>query len=115
MLTLSDLVLAVGRRANIIEAGRVIGPETPAVPGLDTPLATTQVSLTDKGVSGKSLDTLSREHPEFSSGGVYVTDVLRNDQHLPATPRPSSTAVTCSPWSAPARAWANWRPGSARP
>ncbi|MFE5833144.1 aspartate-alanine antiporter [Streptomyces sp. NPDC056508] len=85
-LTLSDLVLAVGRRANIIEAGRVIGPETPAVPGLDTPLATTQVSLTDKAVSGKSLDTLSKEHPEFSSGGVYVTDVLRNDQHLPATP-----------------------------
>ncbi|MFF9065193.1 aspartate-alanine antiporter [Streptomyces sp. NPDC014891] len=85
-LTLSDLVLTVGRRANIIEAGRVIGPETPAVPGLDTPLATTQVSLTDRSAAGKSLDTLSREHPEFSSGGVYVTDVLRNDQHLPATP-----------------------------
>ncbi|MGW2299756.1 aspartate-alanine antiporter [Streptomyces sp. NPDC001809] len=85
-LTLSDLVLTVGRRANIIEAGRVIGPETPAVPGLDTPLATTQVSLTDRSATGKSLDTLAREHPEFSSGGVYVTDVLRNDQHLPATP-----------------------------
>ncbi|WP_395360738.1 aspartate-alanine antiporter [Streptomyces sp. YH02] len=85
-LTLSDLVLTVGRRANIIAAGRAIGPETPAVPGLDTPLATTQVSLTDKGAVGKSLDTLAREHPEFTSGGVYVTDVLRNDQHLPATP-----------------------------
>ncbi|MFE7549976.1 aspartate-alanine antiporter [Streptomyces gardneri] len=85
-LTLSDLVLTVGRRANIIEAGRIIGPETPAVPGLDTPLATTEVALTDKGAVGKSLDTLSKEHPEFSSGGVYVTDVLRNEQHLPATP-----------------------------
>ncbi|MFD5367416.1 aspartate-alanine antiporter [Streptomyces sp. NPDC127103] len=85
-LTLSDLVLTVGRRANIIEAGRVIGPETPAVPGLDTPLATTQISLTDRNAAGKSLDALSKEHPEFSSGGVYVTDVLRNDQHLPATP-----------------------------
>ncbi|MEX0170146.1 aspartate-alanine antiporter [Streptomyces sp. LMG1-1-1.1] len=85
-LTLSDLVLAVGRRANIIEAGRVIGPETPAVPGLDTPLATTQVSLTDKEAVGKSINALTKEHPEFSSGGVYVTDVLRNEQHLPATP-----------------------------
>ncbi|WP_329623293.1 aspartate-alanine antiporter [Streptomyces sp. NBC_01255] len=85
-LTLSDLVLTVGRRANIIEAGRVIGPETPAVPGLDTPLATTEVSLTDKSVVDKSLDTLFKEHPEFSSGGVYVTDVVRNEQHLPATP-----------------------------
>ncbi|MFB7610178.1 aspartate-alanine antiporter [Streptomyces gardneri] len=85
-LTLSDLVLTVGRRANIIEAGRIIGPETAAVPGLDTPLATTEVSLTDKGAVGKSLDALSKEHPEFSSGGVYVTDVLRNEQHLPATP-----------------------------
>ncbi|MFF8377020.1 aspartate-alanine antiporter [Streptomyces sp. NPDC015661] len=85
-LTLSDLVLMVGRRSNIIDAGRRVGPETPAIPGLDTPLATTQVSLTDKTVAGKSIDTLTKEHPEFSSGGVYVTDVLRNEQHLPATP-----------------------------
>ncbi|MFD4374719.1 aspartate-alanine antiporter [Streptomyces sp. NPDC058486] len=85
-LTLSDLVLAVGRRANIIEAGREIGPETPAVPGLDTPLATKQVSLTDKTAVGKSLDQLTTEHPEIASGGVYVTDVLRNESHLPATP-----------------------------
>lgn len=85
-LTLSDLVLMVGRRSNIIDAGRHVGPETPAVPGLDTPLATTQVSLTDKAAVGKSLDALSTAHPEFGNGGVYVTDVLRNDQHLPATP-----------------------------
>ncbi|GGY29564.1 aspartate-alanine antiporter [Streptomyces omiyaensis] len=85
-LTLSDLVLAVGRRANIIEAGRLIGPETPAVPGLDTPLATQQVSLTDRSAAGKSLDTLTTEHPEIASGGVYVTDVLRGEAHLPATP-----------------------------
>ncbi|MFH9955551.1 aspartate-alanine antiporter [Streptomyces roseolus] len=85
-LTLSDLVLAVGRRANIIEAGRQIGPETPAVPGLDTPLATQQVSLTDTSAAGKSLDQLTTEHPEIASGGVYVTDVLRNESHLPATP-----------------------------
>ncbi|MFH9739902.1 aspartate-alanine antiporter [Streptomyces roseolus] len=85
-LTLSDLVLAVGRRANIIEAGRQIGPETPAVPGLDTPLATQQVSLTDASAAGKSLDQLTTEHPEIASGGVYVTDVLRNESHLPATP-----------------------------
>ncbi|MFF0479784.1 aspartate-alanine antiporter [Streptomyces sp. NPDC004435] len=85
-LTLSDLVLAVGRRANIIEAGRQIGPETPAVPGLDTPLATQQVSLTDRTADGKSLDRLTTEHPEIASGGVYVTDVLRGEAHLPATP-----------------------------
>ncbi|MFE0643634.1 aspartate-alanine antiporter [Streptomyces sp. NPDC058877] len=85
-LTLSDLVLVVGRRSNIIAAGRQIGPETPAIPGLDTPLATTQVALTDRSAVGKSLDTLAGEHPEFTSGGVYVTDVLRNEQHLPATP-----------------------------
>ncbi|MFF5971805.1 aspartate-alanine antiporter [Streptomyces sp. NPDC012769] len=85
-LTLSDLILTVGRRANIIEAGRIIGPETPAVPGLDTPLATTQVSLTDTSVSGKSLDGLQKEHPEFATSGVYVTEVLRGDQMLPANP-----------------------------
>ncbi|GHA70279.1 aspartate-alanine antiporter [Streptomyces termitum] len=85
-LTLSDLVLTVGRRTAIIEAGRSIGPETPAVPGLDTPLASTQVSLTDKSVDGKSIETLNREHPEFATGGVYVTDVLRNESDLPATP-----------------------------
>lgn len=85
-LTLSDLVLAVGRRTNVIEAGRVIGPETPAVPGLDTALSTTQVSLTDKSAAGKSLDTLNRERPEFANNGVYVTEIQRGDQVLPATP-----------------------------
>ncbi|MGW4162676.1 aspartate-alanine antiporter [Streptomyces sp. NPDC004788] len=85
-LTLSDLVLMVGRRANIIEAGRLVGPETPAVPGLDTPLASSQVSLTHKSVSGKTLDTLTKEHPEFADSGVYVTEVMRGDQVLPATP-----------------------------
>lgn len=85
-LTLSDLVLVVGRRSNTIEAGRAIGPETPGIPGVDTPLATSQVAVTDRSVSGKSLDDIQRTHPEFARDGVYVTDVLRNDQHLPATP-----------------------------
>ncbi|MFD9570011.1 aspartate-alanine antiporter [Streptomyces sp. NPDC059982] len=85
-LTLSDLVLVVGRRANTIEAGRAIGPETPGIPGVDTPLATSQIAVTDRSVSGKSIDRIQREHPEFARDGVYVTDVLRGDQNLPATP-----------------------------
>ncbi|MGW6709070.1 aspartate-alanine antiporter [Streptomyces sp. NPDC054956] len=85
-LTLSDLVLVVGRRADAIAAGRVIGPETPGIPGVDTPLATSQIAVTDPSVSGKSIASIGREHPELSRGGVYVTDVLRGEQHLPATP-----------------------------
>ncbi|MFJ8016044.1 aspartate-alanine antiporter [Streptomyces sp. NPDC096339] len=84
-LTLSDLVLVVGRRANTIEAGRSIGPETPGIPGVDTPLATSQIAVTDRAVSGKTLDRIGRDHPELRDG-VYVTDVLRGEQHLPATP-----------------------------
>ncbi|MFC8226746.1 aspartate-alanine antiporter [Streptomyces sp. NPDC057287] len=84
-LTLSDLVQVVGLRSAIIEAGREIGPETPAVPGLDTPLATSQVAVTDKETVGASIDRLQKRHPEFRKDGVYITDVLRNDQHLPAS------------------------------
>lgn len=84
-LTLSDLVQVVGLRAAIIEAGREIGPETPAVPGLDTPLATGQVAVTDKETVGATIDRLEKRHPEFRRDGVYITDVLRNEQHLPAT------------------------------
>lgn len=84
-LTLSDLVQVVGRRSAIIEAGREIGPETPSVPGLDTPLATSQVAVTEKSTHGRSIDALERTHPEFREDGVYITDVVRNDQHLPAT------------------------------
>ncbi|MFJ2773442.1 aspartate-alanine antiporter [Streptomyces sp. NPDC087300] len=84
-LTLSDLVLLVGRRANVIEAGRLIGPETPGIPGVDTPLATSQVAVTDKATEGRTVDQLQQAHPEFIKDGVYVTDVLRGDQHLPAT------------------------------
>ncbi|MFI6087318.1 aspartate-alanine antiporter [Streptomyces sp. NPDC051218] len=83
-LTLSDLVLVVGRRANVIESGHLIGPETPGIPGVDTPLATAQVSVTEKSSDGLSVDALQRAHPEFIKDGVYVTDVLRGDQHLPA-------------------------------
>ncbi|MGW7273030.1 aspartate-alanine antiporter [Streptomyces sp. NPDC054864] len=83
-LTLSDLVLVVGRRANVIESGHLIGPETPGIPGVDTPLATAQVSVTEKSSDGLSVDELQRAHPEFIKDGVYVTDVLRGDQHLPA-------------------------------
>lgn len=84
-LTLSDLVQLVGRRSAIIEAGREIGPETPAVPGLDAPLATRQVAVTEKATAGSSIDQMERTHPEFRKDGVYITDVLRNDQHLPAS------------------------------
>lgn len=84
-LTLSDLVQVVGLRSAIIEVGREIGPETPAVPGLDTPLATSQVAVTDKETVGASIERLQKRHPEFRKDGVYVTDVLRNDQHLPAS------------------------------
>ncbi|MER5634192.1 aspartate-alanine antiporter [Streptomyces nitrosporeus] len=83
-LTLSDLVQVVGRRSAIIEAGRLIGPETPAVPGLDTPMATSQVAVTDRATHGSTIEMLEKRHPEFREDGVYITDVLRNDQHLPA-------------------------------
>jgi aspartate-alanine antiporter len=83
-LTLSDLVLLVGRRANVIEAGRLMGPETPGVPGLDSPLAARQVSVTDKGTEGRTVNDLQLANPEFYRDGVYVSDVTRGDQDLPA-------------------------------
>nr|WP_206314008.1 aspartate-alanine antiporter [Streptomyces coryli] len=86
-LTLSDLVLLVGRRAEMIDAAHVIGPETPGIPGLDTPLATQQVAITDKDTHGRTIDQLRESHPEFRKAGVYVTEVLRStDQKIPATP-----------------------------
>ncbi|MFF3496715.1 aspartate-alanine antiporter [Streptomyces sp. NPDC002795] len=84
-LTLSDLVLLVGRRANVIEAGRLIGPETPGVPGLDSPLASREVSVTDKALDGKTVDEAQQAFPEFYRDGVYVTDITRGDQDMPAT------------------------------
>ncbi|MFD8571816.1 aspartate-alanine antiporter [Streptomyces sp. NPDC057694] len=83
-LTLSDLVLLVGRRANVIEAGRMIGPETPGVPGLDSPLASREVSITDKALDGRTVDELQRANPEFLKDGVYVTDITRGDTDIPA-------------------------------
>lgn len=84
-LTLSDLVLLVGRRANVIDAGRLVGPETPGVPGLDSPLASREVSVTDKALDGKSVDEVQKRYPEFYEDGVYVTDITRGDQDMPAT------------------------------
>ncbi|MFD7031075.1 aspartate-alanine antiporter [Streptomyces sp. NPDC059917] len=86
VLILSDLVLLVGRRALMIEAGRVIGPETPGIPGVDTPLGSAQVAVTDAGADGKTIRAIQAANPGFVDNGVYVTEVLRGEQHLPASP-----------------------------
>ncbi|MFD6419503.1 aspartate-alanine antiporter [Streptomyces sp. NPDC060194] len=88
-LTLSDLVQVVGRREGAIAAGRQIGPETPSIPGLDTPLVVRQVVLTDKAMDRKSIAALQKANPEFIKSGVYVTDVMRAEQKLPAAPETS--------------------------
>ncbi|MEV6106174.1 aspartate-alanine antiporter [Streptomyces sp. NPDC051940] len=84
-LTLSDLVLVVGRRAEVIDAGRHLGPETAGIPGVETPLTTQQVAVTEKATAGLTIDQMRAEHPEFGQAGVYVTEVVRNEQHLPAS------------------------------
>ncbi|MEU0738489.1 aspartate-alanine antiporter [Streptomyces sp. NPDC006134] len=84
-LMLSDLVLVVGRRSAVIDAGRHLGPETNGIPGVDTPLATRQVAVTEKSTTGLTIDQLRARHPELVSSGAYVTEVVRNDQRLPAT------------------------------
>ncbi|MEU6478059.1 aspartate-alanine antiporter [Streptomyces sp. NPDC047017] len=81
----SDIVLVVGRRADVITAGRSIGPETAGVPELDGPLETAQLVVTRKETDGHTLGALRRTHPEFTDNGVYVTDVVRGDQDFPAT------------------------------
>ncbi|WP_034088003.1 aspartate-alanine antiporter [Streptacidiphilus albus] len=80
-----DTVLLVGRRDAVIDAGALVGPETAAIPGMDGPLATAQLVVTQRSVDGRSLGDLRGEHPEFTDNGVFVTDVLRNDQDFPAT------------------------------
>ncbi|WP_424217213.1 aspartate-alanine antiporter (plasmid) [Streptomyces sp. BI20] len=85
-LLLSDLVLLVGRRSLMIEAGREIGPETPGIPGVDTPLASAEIAVTDASAVGRSIRDIQGEHHEFADNGVYVTEVVRGDQRLPASP-----------------------------
>ncbi|MFI5985263.1 aspartate-alanine antiporter [Streptomyces sp. NPDC051555] len=84
-LLLSDLVLVVGRRRNMIGAGRVIGPETAGIPGVDTPLASAEIAVTRSDVVGRSIGDVQGAHPMFMDNGVYVTEVVRGDLHLPAT------------------------------
>jgi putative transport protein len=79
-----DQVLVVGMRDAVLEAGDQLGTETSAVPGLDSPLATKQIVVTNKAVRGQSIQALRDAHPELAEG-VYVTDLQRVDQHLPVT------------------------------
>jgi putative transport protein len=81
-LLLGDLVLVVGERGGAIRAGRELGPEAAAVPGLDTPLAVRDVVVTNKAIVGKNVGKLEHEHPDLVDG-VYLTDLLRVDHHLP--------------------------------
>ncbi|TDU02574.1 aspartate-alanine antiporter [Streptomyces sp. 846.5] len=74
-----DRVLIVGRRAAVMDAGHELGPETPGVPGLDSPLAVRQIVITHKEVSGRTLGALKADVAD----GVFFTDVERVDHHLP--------------------------------
>ncbi|MGW5352396.1 aspartate-alanine antiporter [Streptomyces sp. NPDC004031] len=80
-----DVLLLVGRREDVIDVGHQIGPEVPTVPGMDTPLATEQVSVTRKENDGKSIDELEQDNPEFYRSGVYVTEVVRAGNAIPAS------------------------------
>ncbi|MGW0607918.1 aspartate-alanine antiporter [Streptomyces sp. NPDC002640] len=84
-LARSDLVLVVGRRAAVIDVGGRVGEETAGIPGVETPLATRQVAVTEKATAGLTIDEMRARHPEFTAAGVYVTEVVRNDQHMPAS------------------------------
>ncbi|MFI5868332.1 aspartate-alanine antiporter [Streptomyces sp. NPDC051546] len=86
VLVLSDLILIVGRRTNLIGAAHVIGPETPGIPGVDTPLASVQVAITDASAAGRTIRAVQAANPAFVDNGVYVTEVLRVEQRLPASP-----------------------------
>jgi AspT/YidE/YbjL antiporter-like protein len=62
-LLLGDRVLVVGRREAVMTAGRELGPETDAVPGLDAPMQVRELVVTDKKINGKSVDAINHELP----------------------------------------------------
>ncbi|MHA6765479.1 aspartate-alanine antiporter-like transporter [Streptacidiphilus sp. PAMC 29251] len=78
-----DQVLVVGRRQAVIDTGHDLGPETPGVPGLDSPLTVRQVVITDKRANGQSIDTL-RTTQYQATEGIYLTGIQRVDQDIPA-------------------------------
>ncbi|MEY9871189.1 putative transport protein [Streptacidiphilus sp. MAP12-33] len=75
-----DRVLVVGRRAEVMDTGHELGPETPGVPGLDAPLAVRQIVITKKEIAGKTLSALKQDIAD----GVFFTDIERVDHHVPA-------------------------------
>ena len=83
-LEIGDRVLIVGERSAVMKAGKMIGPEIPGVPGLDSPMATRQLVVTSHEASGKTLGELRKDN--WVGSEVFVTDIQRADQHLPATP-----------------------------
>ncbi|MFD7028548.1 aspartate-alanine antiporter [Streptomyces sp. NPDC059917] len=85
-LLLSDLVLIVGRRAAVIGAGRAIGPETPAIPGVDRPLVTARVAVTGATGAGTRAPGAHAARTNTTGRGVHVTEVLRGERRLPAGP-----------------------------
>ncbi|MBF9068859.1 aspartate-alanine antiporter [Streptacidiphilus fuscans] len=77
-----DQVLVVGRRQSVIDTGRDLGPETPGVPGLDSPLTVRQVVVTDKSVAGHTLGEIRAHHMDATEG-IYLTGIQRVDQDIP--------------------------------
>lgn len=83
VLKRGDRVLVVGRRAAVVDTAHEIGPETPATPGMDQPLAVRDVVVTQKSVVGTTIHDLNSGAVEGSGEGIFITGLQRVDHALP--------------------------------
>jgi aspartate-alanine antiporter len=86
LLSAGDVVLLVGRRAALVDAAALLGPELDDPLGRSVALETREIWLTAPAVAGRSIGDIRDRADPLVRRGIFLVALTRGDQRLPALP-----------------------------
>lgn len=75
-----DVILIVGRRANVVAVSEKIGPELQSSQGMEMVMDTTDVILINSKYINRTLGDVKANTPPYLKHGIFVLSIKRNDE-----------------------------------
>ncbi len=86
VLQQGDIVLVVGRRADVLQTAGSLGREVYGIDGMELTMQHRDIVLTSKALDGKTVDEIRRSTSNEVRHGVYVVGLHREGKALAITP-----------------------------
>jgi len=85
VLAADDIVLVVGRRADVVKAAGMLGKEVYGVDGMELTMQRRDIVLTSKELDGKTVDQIRSSTSSEVRHGIYVVALRREGKPLAIT------------------------------